>query len=290
MRSTTWTLLLTASVLFSLSKASFASASTPTSGSLSALKHPPKPGLISGFDDVLRQAEVQNLSGAAARIFSKDEGFAGMPALYHALVTIPAPAHSATVTPKFASAFTIVSAISSWYTDSAEEFLKSENYPSFDLRFRNWLIEWSIENFKIREIEEVVSKQSERKFVFIFDNSEPSLAISARIQTQYPGRIAGIYLRQTLEKPPAPGTKAFITALDIAVEEHAAKRMTTKEVNTVAEAILKEKNFDRIIPGFAYCPKSYSPCAKAAYEIQRKCTLVAKKISDACGRRPLLHE
>ena len=41
-----------------------------------------KPLIISGFDDVLRQAENTSLLKATIKIFEEDKTFSGMPELY----------------------------------------------------------------------------------------------------------------------------------------------------------------------------------------------------------------
>lgn len=232
-------------------------------------------GLISGFDDVIRQAEVQNWPDAALRIFSKDEGFAGMSTLYRGMTS---------------TSFTVISGITKLYSSRASNFMTAEGYPAFQLEFRNWLTEWSIENFKMKRIRSVLlAAPKEEPFVFIFDNSDPSLAIAEHLQKEFPTRIAAIYLRQTVFRSMPAGTKTFITAWDIAIQENAAHRLTTAVAQTVVEDLLEEKNFERIIPTFAYCPKQYSPCDKAAPEFQARCQsltqALAAKITQACIRR-----
>src|SRR5262245_10155417 len=78
----------------------------------------PKPFLISGYDDVLRQAENANVVRAAGRSMSESEGFAGMPELYKIMAQptdIP---------------FVVVSATSRTFENSATEFLKRSGYPA----------------------------------------------------------------------------------------------------------------------------------------------------------------
>ena len=122
-----------------------------------------QPFVISGFDDVLRQAENTGLIKSALKILEEDRTFTGMPELYKALThEEPSPR------------FVIVSAISNWFGNRIERFLTSAQFPSNKRYLRNWLTEWSIEKFKIEKIREVLQEKPNRKFIVIFDNSEAS--------------------------------------------------------------------------------------------------------------------
>jgi phosphatidate phosphatase APP1 len=233
-------------------------------------------GVISGFDDVLRQADLPNPLSSAWRLFTPDEGFAGMPTLYKALVP---PAEN----------FVIVSGITSLYGKTATRFLRAEGYPPFQLRFRNWLTEWPIAAFKMNAIRDVVWLTPERKYIFIFDNSAPSLEIAGKLRSTLSSFVTAIYLRQTVPRNAVPGTIGFVTALDIALAEFAAGRLPEAKVVAVARALLVEANPARIIPPYAYCPRESAPALprKLGRTSAKLCLAVAQKIRDFCrARRP----
>jgi phosphatidate phosphatase APP1 len=233
-------------------------------------------GVISGFDDVLRQADLPNPLSSAWRLLTTDEGFAGMPTLYKALV----PA---------AENFVIISGITSLYGKTATRFLRAEGYPPFQLRFRNWLTEWPIAAFKMNAIRDVVWLTPERRYVFIFDNSAPSLKIARELRSTLSSYVAAIYLRQTTRQNAAPGTTAFVTALDIALAEFAAGRLPEAKVAAVARVLLAEANTERIIPSYAYCPLESAPTLprKLGRASAKLCLAVAQKVRDFCrARRP----
>lgn len=234
-----------------------------------------KPVVISGFDDVLRQAENTGLMKAAAKILEKDKTFAGMPELYQVL----------TSDEKTEIKFTLVSAISKWFQGRIEGFLSETHYPVAHLYLRNWLTEWSIDNFKVERLERVLSKNPGRRFIVIFDNSEPSLEIAELINNKYASKIGPVYLRETIFRKPRAGTVNFITALDIALSEYKLGRLSQAEVEKVGQAILNEKNDELVLPSYAYCPTNYDPCGNTGAEVAKTCDAVKMKIVDLCKTR-----
>lgn len=242
---------------------------------LSANAQTAKPVLISGFDDVLRQAENTGLTKAAIKILEKDKTFAGMPELYQAITreeTKPVK-------------FTLVSGIATWFNSRISNFLTETHYPSVELQLRNWLTQWSIAKFKVAKLEKIMAENPGRQFIVIFDNSQASLDIAEMIHSHYHDKIAPVYLHEVVSRPQQAGNVNYITALDIALYEMKLGRLSASDVEAVAQAILKEKNPELIIPGYAYCPVQYNPCFEAAPEVTAACTQVQLKIVDLCRKR-----
>ncbi|MBS1972476.1 MAG: DUF2183 domain-containing protein [Bdellovibrionales bacterium] len=242
---------------------------------LSAQAQTTKPVLISGFDDVLRQAENTGLTKSAVKILEKDKTFAGMPELYQAIT-------SDETTPV---KFTLVSGIATWFEGRIRGFLKESQYPTADLALRNWITEWSIEKFKVKHLEKILAAHPGRHFIVIFDNSEPSLEIAETIRAQYGDKISPVYLHEVLFRAERPGTVNYITAMDIALNEHQYGRLTAANVEKVAQAILAEKDAELIIPEYAYCPTQYDACSKAPRELSATCAQVQTKIIEICKNR-----
>jgi phosphatidate phosphatase APP1 len=234
-----------------------------------------KPVLISGFDDVLRQAENTGLAKSAVKILEKDKTFAGMPELYQAITSDETTA----------TKFTLVSGIATWFEGRIRGFLNASQYPQAELALRNWLTEWSIEKFKAKHLEKILAGHPGRHFIVIFDNSEPSLEIAETIRTQYGDRISPVYLHEVVFRAERPGTVNYITPLDIALNEYQLGRLTTVDVEKVAQAILAEKDAELIIPDYAYCPTQYDPCSKTSRELAGSCSLVQTKIVAICKNR-----
>lgn len=243
--------------------------------SLSANAQTTKPVLISGFDDVLRQAENTGLSKSAIKILEKDKTFAGMPELYQAITSEETKPLK----------FTLVSGIATWFNTRIKNFLNEAHYPTVELHLRNWLTQWSIEKFKVAKLEKIMAENPGRQFIVIFDNSQPSLDIAETIHSQYGDKMGPVYLHEVVPRPQQDGNVNYITALDIALNEMKLGRLSASEVEYVAQAVLNEKNPELIIPSYAYCPTDYNPCQEVAAEVAAVCTQVQAKITEICKGR-----
>lgn len=230
-----------------------------------------RPYIISGFDDVLRQAENTGLIKAAIKIFEDDKSFSGMPELYQVI-------SNQETTPRFV----LVSAISNWFDTRIDLFLTRSQFPSNHRYLRNWLTEWSIESFKIEKISEILKEMPVRKFIVIFDNSKPSINLAIKIKQQFPKNVVKIYLRQVQEKALPTESIGFYTAFDIAIAEYEAGRLTTEDVSKVGKAVLVEQDINSIIPTYAMCPIYDLSCEDRSIDIKNICLKVSKHIQALC--------
>lgn len=173
-----------------------------------------RPYIISGFDDVLRQAENTSFLRAALKILEKDKSFTGMSELSTGISQFEKP-------PKFA----IVSAISNWLDGRVDRFLRESKYPENRRYLRHWLTEWSIEDFKIQKIAEIIERLPYRDYIVIFDNSNASIGLATRLAKEFPGKIKTVYLRRVVEKATPKNAVSFFSAFDIAMHEFAEGRL-----------------------------------------------------------------
>ncbi|WP_413290640.1 phosphatase domain-containing protein [Bdellovibrio sp. HCB337] len=257
-------------VLF-LFSGGFVNAQTPpVSGNLHQ-----KPLIISGFDDVLRQAENTGLTKAALKILEDDKTFAGMPELYQVITS----EESGKIK------FTLISGIATWFHKRIENFLKESHYPASRLYLRNWFTEWSIGKFKTGHIENLLAENPERKFIVIFDNSGPSIELANELYKKHADKIHPVYLRQTVLKQLPSQVVPFITAYDIAISEFQMGRLQQAEVEKVATAILIETKTEHLVPSYAYCPVDYNPCGNTPPGALPLCEVVRSKIVTLCKLR-----
>lgn len=233
-----------------------------------------KPIIISGFDDVLRQAESTSLWKEAVKLTEEDKNFGGMPELYDVVSKQESD-------PKFY----VVSGMTSWLTNRVESFLKTAKYPSHKIYLRNWLKDWSIENFKIAKIKEILANKPNRKFIVIFDNSNASSELADLLREEFPSQIVAIYLRQVVKSDvPSSGTP-FYTPFDIALHELAAQRMTIEEAKLIGEVVFNEHGAESMFPSYALCPTNYDFCKSAPKELEEVCGKVVIHLQAVCKAR-----
>lgn len=232
-----------------------------------------KPYIISGFDDVLRQAENTSLLKAAKKILEKDQTFAGMPELYQVLSEQES-------FPKFA----LVSGISNWFDSRIDRFLLGSHYPSNQRYLRNWLTQWSLEEFKLDKIRTILKERPQRTFIVIFDNSDPSLIMTDKINAEFSEKVRAIYLRQVVNKKIPTSAIGFYTAFDIAFNEHKEGRLNSDDVVKVGQAILVESHVEKLIPSYAACPRYSESCDMQNPKIADLCAKVRNHLSSLCTR------
>lgn len=208
-----------------------------------------KPHIISGLDDVIRQAENTAILKSALKLFEADKTFAGMPELYQIIASgKPAPK------------ITLISAISTVFQNRIESFLLSNGFPESKLYFRSWLFQWRITDFKMKTLDQIIRQNPEKRFIVILDNSSASINFTLRIQKTYPEKVSAVYLRQVVLKPIPANAYPFYTAFDIAMNEFTYGRLSFADVQATAAAILKVSEKSLIFPDYALCPKDYEPC------------------------------
>lgn len=233
-----------------------------------------KPYIISGFDDVLRQAENTGLVKAALKIFEKDKSFTGMATLYSLISQQEQTPH-----------FSLVSGITHWLHSRVDGLLTQENFPSRELFLRNWITQMDLEGFKIDKISEILQKHPGRKFIVIFDNSDASLALAEQIHQQFADRVVAIYLHQVVAKKTPPTATSYYTAFDIALAEFRANRLSVAELSQVGQSILNEQSLDLLFPNYAICPEAAQSCADTSAEAQSLCESVSSHIAKLCKAR-----
>lgn len=232
-----------------------------------------KPVILSGFDDVLRQAENTGLIKAAIKILEKDKTFTGMPELYTVL-------SKERTEPKFF----LVSAISSMFDNRIDRFLKRSQFPSNQRYLRNWLTEWSIEDFKIEKIEEILAQEPQKRFIVIFDNSDASILLAGQLKQKFPNEILDIYLRQVVKKELPEAATGFYTAFDLAMHEYRAQRISLSELEEIGKVVLKEDRREALFPTYAICPKEYNPCGEEPTDANILCSQVRTHVQWICNK------
>jgi hypothetical protein len=230
--------------------------------------------LVSGFDDVLRQADNTGLLRAGRRLLQPDATYAGMPELYRAIACAQSD-----------PAFVVVSAISRVFTGRAERLLVRSGYPPAELQFRRWLLDWSPRRFKRERIAALLAQHPSRRVVFVFDNSDTSIALGRDLLADHGARVAAIYLRETVAREHPPGVTPFLTAFDIAAHEFAAGRLSADDAVRVAAALLAASDPRHVVPNYAHCPTSLPRCDERDRTLQQQCARVRERVLTICASR-----
>jgi phosphatidate phosphatase APP1 len=235
-----------------------------------------RPYIISGFDDVLRQAENTGLLKASLKIFEKDKTFSGMPEFYELQTRDQQE-------PKFV----LVSAISHWFENRIENFLNDTHYPTRKLYLRNWLKEWSIEEFKVKKIEDIIQSKVAEDFIIIFDNSDASINLAKKLKSIHPQKIKAIYLREVVAKNSPSEAVLFHTSFDIALNEYNHSRLSIDDLIKVGSTLLKVSNVEHLFPSYAVCPSYEQLCEMTKAESLNICMNVKKHIQRLCKGRSI---
>lgn len=232
------------------------------------------PYIISGLDDVIRQAENTGLVKAAVKILESDKTFSGMTELYKIISREE----------KGVSKFIVLSGISHFFDERMKKFIDQAGFPPHQRYFRNWLTEWSILDFKIDQLKKIVEEVPNRNFIMILDNSDASLEFAKKLKILFPHKISAIYLRQVIKKKTPENTIPFYTAFDIAIHEYTAGRMTYEQVIQIAQVVLNESNHEMILPSYVSCPTPSSLCEISLEEISL-CEKMRKHLQLICSSR-----
>lgn len=226
--------------------------------------------IVSGLDDVVRQANNVNVLSATAKMVEDDKGYTGMPELYQALLKT-----SGTPT------FTILSGMPDVFQNRVQKFLKAQDFPPSQVNLRNVIKNWNIVPWKMEIVRRMIERYPQDKLVFILDNSNDSIHFASLLISGFSKHLGGVYLRQTTAKAVFPGTIPFYTAFDIAYHEHKSQRLSAADLEKIGHLLVKEDSGKKIIPDYSFCPLDYNPCK------EKICQSVKKKVLEICELRPL---
>lgn len=109
-------------------------------------------------------------------------------------------------------------------------------------------------DYKVKAIKRIMEKNSD-DFILIGDDVGQDPEAYAEIKRLYPNRILAIYIHVINNRKIPAGTK-YWTTFDLMLREFVAGRMRPAWVEKAADVILAEDDQEKVIPGFAHCPKT----------------------------------
>lgn len=169
----------------------------------------------------------------------------------------------------------VVSAAPTFLKPRVKSILHKYQIPFHSVTVRNVLKE-NVEVYKLRVIRELINASSDN-FILLGDDVDHDPQIYDEIKKAFPDRISGVYIHVVKGKELPSTSTAYFTTFDLALKERLAGRLSYESVAKVAEKILSQPKFQRIIPGFAVCPTDASAWS---WQQSTEAAELAKKISD----------
>lgn len=226
--------------------------------------------LVSGLDDIIRESENTSLLRAGLRMTKPDRAYVGMNTLYGMLLKRTNQQE-----------FVLLSGMPDLFEGRVKTFLTQSQFPAVEIKLRNLFTEWSIVNFKMKKVDELI-EQNDQMLIFVVDNSETSLNFASELMKKYPRRVARIYLRQTIKRDVPAGMIPFVTPLEIALHELKNGNLSNRDVKQLLSELENEKDAEKLIPAWSYCPVDFEPCQGGIFET---CTSFTDKIRSICRSR-----
>lgn len=207
--------------------------------------------LISDIDDTIKLTHVLDKPDAVYRgLFSK-RAFSGMSTLYRKM----GEAASNPYKPELATYY--VSGSPELIRGIVENFLSFNSFPaSAELQLRQSL-NVPAYDYKMAVIGRLM-KNLDASVLLIGDDGEKDPEVYRDIEAHYHDRVDAIYIHRIQNRPLYPDEVGFDTAMDIALNEVAASRLSAEAALEVADAI-EADDLDNLILDDSYCPDSSAP-------------------------------
>lgn len=235
--------------------------------------------IISDFDDTIKRSNIVDRGGSTVgNVPLYRKVYIGMPSLLKSME-------------KNMGGLYILSASPSIISPLIKKTLKSFKIPYeevFTRRLRDIGNDNKKVNYKIKKIESVIKSNDDAQVILIGDDIEADHLVYEQVKSIYPQKVKDIYIRKVKNRNLSSSINGFFSAFDIALVEYKKKRMSYVQVKRIGEEILKldMKKFYRIIPRYAYCPKSKKEFLKIRdSKIKSLSNLVQSKITKGCRLR-----
>lgn len=178
----------------------------------------------------------------------------------------------------------VLSGMPNWFEGRIETFLKTQGFPESELKLRNVFWHWSITNFKMKELDEIL-KDNPEGVVLVLDDSSASQSFFQKALEKYGSKILTTYMRQVSKQQLPSGVVPFFTTFDIALSELKSGRLSRRDLEQVLIDVVTEPIDQRLIPEYAFCPENYNPCAD---QIAVNCQRLVERIQKICAGRSKL--
>lgn len=200
--------------------------------------------IISDLDDTIKVTNTRDLKAATYNALFSSKAFAGMPELMLEMTSYTSGLYYVSASPKLLSS-------------RIQRFFRKNDLKVAGFYTRSLSDLGDKEKFKINSISDIMDR-TEEDVILLGDDSELDEKVYKLIEETYPNRVQNIYIHNVYNAEAVTDTQRYFTALDIAVAEYHAQRMTFSQVAKLAKAVVGEKDMSKYIPKFAHCPTKLS--------------------------------
>lgn len=199
--------------------------------------------VISDVDDTIKITNSGNTWQAAwSGLFTRDV-FPAMPEIYQNWAQEGAQLHFVTASP-------------SLIRRKIQQLLATYQIPYASLTLRRNLVESKL-SYKVRSIRAIMDQHPDEDVILIGDDVGQDPEVFVELERLYPSRVLKSYIRPVNPRTALPTQIPYITAFDIANEEHLDGRMKYTTMLNLARLVVMG-DADKLFPRFAWCPADLS--------------------------------
>lgn len=240
--------------------------------------------VVSDIDDTVKVTNVRYPVDAVLNgLFSK-RAFVGMNTLYEEL--------RGTRKDRFGSDSEnfFVSGSPTFLRETVEEFLTENRFAPYSLTLRQWGKESTLA-LKVRTIQAIIDEKVNETPILVGDDGEKDPEVFEIVSRQRPGKPAAIYVHRVRGRSIPADQVPFNTAMDVAIREHLAGRLSLEQVQRVGESILANDDSEALIMNHNYCPMTPEgdsellktlPEADSVYQLAAK---IENQVVEICKER-----
>lgn len=200
--------------------------------------------LIADVDDTIRVAETRYPLSAVLRGLFGAKPVAGMASLIQGWNA------GQGTTPVY------VSNSPTFLEGRLHSFLQKNRFPEkYEVRLKTFLNAGF--EFKVKAFAAIMASHPEaRGFVFIGDDTQADAELFDVLRKLDPEKVAATYIHRVKGNAILEGQLGFLTAMDLALYETRAGRMTSEQALAVGDAILSNADDEAVRMLYSYCPSA----------------------------------
>lgn len=210
--------------------------------------------VLSDLDDTLKVTNVQDRSEAIWNALFSSKAFKGMPGLMQEIGSYSNGLYVLTASPSFLNRGA--------FNRRIDAFFEKNRLQVQELFMRDILKQSDKRKYKLDVVRSVLEQIGDDSLILMGDDVEIDHEVYTQIRSEYPGRIAAIYIHKVTNRKLPEGVIGYYTAYDIALNEYKEKRMTFTQASSVGTRLLLARSLSKYLPDFVYCPKKESDFPK----------------------------